>query len=274
MVVIKEDKELLKDDIGEHYCRKFFDFSEVIGYSIEEDESSIRIELNPDRPDLFSFYSLKEAIKTYYDNNFKLKGIIDRSEISIIPDVEVLNERPYLLAFEARGKKIGHLFNHIIEYQERLHDSIGKSRKKVSIGIHDLKKIKPPFIYKMEERTKLKFTTYDNFTGTAEDIMHTHEKGIEFKSLIASKNKVPVILDSENDVLSMPPVINGIKSKVTEETEHFFFDITGTDYNAARNAFYLFAYEMSYMGYKISICDSGMKSGNMSSLLGYDFREF
>ncbi len=274
MVVIKEDKDLLKKDIGEHYYKKFFDFSEIIGYSIEEDDSSIKIELNPDRPDLFSFYSLKESMKTYYDNNFKLKGIINRSDISINPDNEVLNERPYLLAFEASGKKIGHFFNHIIEYQERLHDSIGKSRKKVSIGIHDMEKIRPPFVYKMEDRTKLKFTTYDNFTGTAGDIIRTHEKGIEFKSLIVSKNKVPVILDSANDVLSMPPIINGIKSKVTEETEHFFFDITGTDYNAVRNTFYLFAYEMSYLGYKISICDSGMESEKMSSLLDYDFREF
>ncbi len=67
--------------------------------------------------------------------------------------------------------------------------------------------------------------------------------------------------------MSMPPIINGIKSKITEDTERFFFDITGTDYNAVRNAFFLLAYEMSYLGYRIYSCDSGMGTKKCRSFI-------
>ncbi len=270
MVVIKDSKNNVADNIGNTYYNKLYDYSKIIGYSVEED-NELKIEFNPDRPDLFSFFALKESMKIFYDNNYRIKGILNSSNIKIIPDRSILRERPYLLSFTAEGKPIGNNLQHIIDYQERLHDIIGKNRKKVSIGIHDLDNIKPPFRYTMAEAKALKFTTYDSYTGNAYDILNKHEKGREYKDLIKSGNKVPVIFDSENDVMSMPPVINGIKSKVTDSTSKFFFDITGTDFNAVRSAFYLFAYEMSYTGYKISVCDSG--SNEDYNVRNYDFRE-
>ncbi|MEM0132182.1 phenylalanine--tRNA ligase subunit beta [Acidiplasma sp.] len=273
MVVIRESENELLSILGETYKNKLFDYANIIGYSIEEDGNEIRIEFNPDRPDLFSFFALKENMKIYYDNNFRIKGILGQSDIKLIPDNNVLKVRPYVLAFVASGGKIGKNVSHIIEYQERLHETIGKSRKKVAIGIHDLNKIKPNFKYTIIDSNKIKFTTYDGFTGTADEIIKNHEKGTEFSGLLPDKSKVPLILDSENDVMSMPPIINGIKSKITEDTERFFFDITGTDYNAVRNAFFLLAYEMSYLGYRIYSCDSGMGTKKMQELHNFDFRE-
>ncbi len=269
MVVIKDSKNNIINSIGGNYYDRLYDYSKIIGYSIDED-NELKIEFNPDRPDLYSFFALKDSMKIFYDNNYRIKGILNNSNIAIIPDKHILKERPYLLSFIAEGKNIGNNFQHIINYQERLHDIIGKNRKKVSIGIHDLDNIKPPFKYTMAKAKNLDFTTYDGYTGSAYDILNRHEKGNEYKNLIKSVDSVPVIFDSENDVMSMPPIVNGIKSKVTVNTSRFFFDITGTDFNAVRSAFYLFAYEMSYIGYKISICNSG---NNLSNIMEYDFRE-
>lgn len=267
MVVIKDNKNNIINDIGRNYYDKLYDYSKIIGYSIEDDDE-LKIEFNPDRPDLYSFFALRENMKIFYDNNYRIKGILNNSDIKIIPDKSVLNERPYLLSFIAEGKSIDNKFNHIIDYQERLHDVIGKNRKKVAIGIHDLDNIKPPFKYTMVKSKNLKFTTYDNYTGTAYDILNNHLKGMEYKNIIKSKNYVPVIFDSNNDVMSMPPVVNGIKSKVSNKTSRFFFDITGIDFNAVRSAFYLFAYEMSYLGYKISA-----PLNYINDIKNYDFRE-
>ncbi|MEM0139438.1 MAG: phenylalanine--tRNA ligase subunit beta [Ferroplasma sp.] len=267
MVVIKDSIDTLNKNIGNNYVSRLYEFSSVIGYTIEKSEDELKIEFNPDRPDLYSFYALKASMKIFYDSNFIIKSPLTSNDIKLEVEPAVLDERPYVLSFTAEGGPLGNYYEHIISYQERLHETIGKSRKKVAIGIHDLDKIKPPFKFSIADAKKLEFTTYDGYSGTAEKILHNHPKGIEFSKLIKSKKLVPVITDNENNVLSMPPVINGIKSRISRDTSNLFFDITGTDYNAVRSAFYLFAYEMSYLGYKVSTSEKSSKT------LSYDFRE-
>jgi phenylalanyl-tRNA synthetase beta chain len=253
MVVIREKKQDLIRDIGNNYFSKLHDFAGVIGYSVEEDDDEFKLEFNPDRPDLFSFYALKSAMKTFYDGNYPIKPIFQRIEPMLGIDESLKNERPFALSFTATGRPLGKYYSHIIDYQERLHDTAGKSRRKMAIGIHDLDRIKPPFRLTMVNRKKIAFTTYDNFHGTAEEILQNHDKGKQYGDLILSKDSVPVIFDGDGDILSMPPIINGIKSRISENTSRLFFDITGTDYNAVLHALYLFAYEMSYIGYTVSI---------------------
>ncbi len=267
MVVIREKKQDLIRDIGNNYFSRLHDFAGIIGYSIEEDDDEFKIEFNPDRPDLFSFYALKSAMKTFYDGDYHIKPVFHRIEPLLSADRSLKNERPFALSFTATGRPLGKYYSHIIDYQERLHDTTGKSRRKMAIGIHDLDSIKPPFKLTMVNSKKISFTTYDNFHGTAEEILQNHDKGKQYGNLILSEDSVPVILDSEGDVLSMPPIINGVKSRISENTSRLFFDITGTDYNAVLHALYLFAYEMSYMGYTVSIPEITGKGRK------YDWRE-
>ncbi|WP_337860979.1 phenylalanine--tRNA ligase subunit beta [Ferroplasma sp.] len=267
MVVIKDEKQNLINDIGATYYSKLNDFAGIIGYSIEENDNELKIEFNPDRPDLFSFYALKCNMKIFYDGNYRIKPVLGRSDTLLHADASSKAERPYAMSFFAHGKKLGKYYSHIIDYQEKLHENIGKSRKKMAIGIHDLDNISPPFNFTMKNKETLEFTTYDNFHGTAKEILEKHDKGKEFKKLISSDKMVPVILDKDNDVLSMPPIINGIKSRISENTSRLFFDITGTDYNAVLSAMYLFAYEMYYLGYEVSISDDNKEA------IQYDWRE-
>ncbi|SMD30324.1 phenylalanine--tRNA ligase subunit beta [Picrophilus oshimae] len=258
MVVIRADRSYLRTSFGESFIDYLNKFSDIIGFSIECDDD-IKVELNPDRPDLFSFYAINNAIKTYYHNNFIVKSPFDRSNVKF---TSKLNDR-YIMGFTASGHRLGNLFKHIIEYQERLHETIGKNRKKMAIGIHDLDKIKPPFLLKYAD--DISFETYDGFKGSVNEIISGHPKGIEYGSLV---KRPIVIIDDENDVLSMPPVINGKKSIVTEDTKNLFFDITGSDFNAVRSALMLFMYEMHYLNYKVSYANfPGLKG-----VLKYDFR--
>lgn len=39
----------------------------------------------------------------------------------------------------------------------------------------------------------------------------------------------PVFLDSENKVLSLPPIINSDATKISMDTKNVFIEITGTD---------------------------------------------
>lgn len=250
MVVIKGTRDGLNREYGKNFVEKLYNYSEIIGFTIEEEGDELKVEFNPDRPDLFSFVSLNRAMKCFYDRDFVIIGKNKASGLEMNVEKEVTKLREYVTGFIATGNKISSKLDHIIEYQERLHDTVGKNRSKVSIGIHDLDKISPPLLYCARGRGEVKFDTYDGMvTGTASEILKKHPKGVEFSKLIPPGDKVPLILDSENGVLSMPPVINGSKSKIDKETSSFFIDITGTDKKATRDAYFLFMYEFRNLGF-------------------------
>jgi Phenylalanyl-tRNA synthetase beta subunit len=60
-------------------------------------------------------------------------------------------------------------------------------------------------------------------------------------------------MDSRDRVLSMPPVINGNVSRVSEDTGHFFVDITGTDTRSVAQASLLLQYFFQNSGFSIVI---------------------
>ena len=48
----------------------------------------------------------------------------------------------------------------------------------------------------------------------------------------------PIILDSNNEVISFPPIINGNHTTVSEDTNDFFIDVTGFDERRVKLASY------------------------------------
>ena len=253
MVVIKA----LKADLEKKYGREFTDkvrvFSEVIGYSVE-DGNEYRVELNPDRPDLFSFQMLSHSISCFENTtDFKIPHIpfVD-SEIEVDPKTRKV--RRYISGLYAKGPEIGDNLETLIDYQEKIHSSIGRDRKKLSIGLHDLDQLVPPFTFSMCDSGNTEFETYDSLvTGKASDILKKHPKGIEYGYLIPDKASVPILRDSAGNVLSMPPVVNGKKSLVTKSTSSFLIDVTGDDKISLRYAIYCLSYMLLSLGYSVNI---------------------
>jgi phenylalanyl-tRNA synthetase beta chain len=57
-----------------------------------------------------------------------------------------------------------------------------------------------------------------------------------FLKILEGQPLYPVIYDSENRVLSLPPIINGDHSKITLDTKDVFIEITATDLTKAKIA--------------------------------------
>jgi len=120
----------------------------------------------------------------------------------------------------------------LMELQEKLHLTVGRKRAKVAIGVHDLDKVHPPFVYKAVSPTSISFVPLaKEEMMTLAEVLEKHEKGKDYKQLLDGKELYPVILDAKNDVLSFPPIINGRLTTVTTETKNLFIDVTGTDQN-------------------------------------------
>ena len=130
----------------------------------------------------------------------------------------------------------------LMEFQEHLHWVIGRDRKKVAIGIHDLDKVTGPFYYKAGKPDEDKFIALDSQEElTLRQILETHDKGKKYSHLLEDKEYYPLIVDSENHIMSMPPIINSDKTKLTTETTNLFIDVTGTDLNAVTNTLNIIA---------------------------------
>ena len=67
---------------------------------------------------------------------------------------------------------------------------------------------------------------------TAVELMEMYSKDSHLKAylpIIRDSPVYPVIYDSNNVVLSMPPIINGDHSKISVNTKNVFIECTGTD---------------------------------------------
>jgi phenylalanyl-tRNA synthetase beta chain len=120
--------------------------------------------------------------------------------------------------------------------QEALHWVLGRGRSKVSIGVHNLDAVTPPFYYHAVD-PNTRFVPLDMMeTLNMREILEKHPKGRDYAHVIADFDAFPIITDAHDQVLSFPPIINGELTKVTEDVKNLLIDVTGTDGRAVTMA--------------------------------------
>ncbi|XP_011173348.1 phenylalanine--tRNA ligase beta subunit isoform X1 [Solenopsis invicta] len=157
----------------------------------------------------------------------------------IVMSSECLKVRGHLVAAVLRDITLTQdSYNSFIDLQDKLHQNIGRKRTLVSVGTHDLDKIKGPFLYDARPPSKIHFKPLNQdkeYTG--EEIMQlyaTHAQLKQYLSIIKDSPVYPVIYDSNGVVLSLPPIINGDHSKITLDTKNIFIECTATDLTKAK----------------------------------------
>jgi Phenylalanyl-tRNA synthetase beta subunit len=104
-------------------------------------EDELEIEINSDRLDMLSPEGIKRAVDGILGRKLgeAKYEVVPTNYQLIIDDVE---SRPYALAAVVYDVKLDDdRIKELIQFQEKLHCTIGRKRKKVAIGIHDLDKI-------------------------------------------------------------------------------------------------------------------------------------
>jgi phenylalanyl-tRNA synthetase beta chain len=86
---------------------------------------------------------------------------------------------------------------------------------------------------------------------TPNEILTEHEKGKDYAHLIENFDKYPLILDVDDNILSMPPIINGELTKIKEDTKNIIVDVTGTDERAVNQALNIICSSFAEVGGKI-----------------------
>lgn len=202
----------------------------MIGADIERiEEESIDIEFFPDRPDLYSVEGVARAMRGFLDIETGLSDYeVKPYTVEITKDAEIEDIRPVLGCAVVRGVKFdSNSIKTLMELQESLHWGLGRDRKKVSIGVHDLSRVQAPFRYIAADPDH-EFIPLD-FTEpmSMREILEKHPKGMKFASILDGFEKYPLILDANDNVLSFPPIINSSLTMVTEESTDLLVDVTG-----------------------------------------------
>jgi len=232
---------------------------------INKEDQILKVEYNPNRPDYSSPEGIARTLKGYYETELGAPTFdLERSEIVVTVDPSVKKVRPYIVCGIVRNIDLDEeQVATLMKIQEHLHWAVGRDRKKVAIGVHDLDKVKPPYRYTAVKPDSVSFIPLhgDGYAMNLEEILLLHDKGIEYAKILEGKEVYPIIFDSNDEVLSFPPIINGILTTVTDETKNLFLDLTGTDLNAVNLALNILSTTLSDMGAKIETVEVKYEGG-------------
>ena len=195
-------------------------------------EDEIELEILPNRPDLFSLQGFMRSFLPFAGKAKKKEYKIKSSGMKIIVDKSVSGIRPYSMAAIVKNIKFtDEKIKDVMQWQEKIHATLGRNRKKIALGYYILDKIKFPVIYKALEPEKIVFEPLEmQEKMNAIQILQRHPAGREYAKQLQGFNKFPVYLDSNNEVLSMPPIINSHSlGKITNETKDILIECTGTN---------------------------------------------
>lgn len=188
------------------------------------------------RPDMWHVEGLARALKGAMGLE---KGIpkykIKQSNNKVIVKKNVKKIRPFIAC--ASVKKIefdDFLIKQLMQLQLKIDGSYGRKRKKSSIGIYNLDLISFPITYKAVKKDEASFIPLGfEKKMTPQEILNEHPKGIEYGKILSEKKKVPILIDSNKKILSMPPIINSNDvGKITTDTKNVFIEVTGENYDA------------------------------------------
>lgn len=217
-------------------------------------EEFVKIEYNPNRPDFSSHAGIARAYAGFLEIGLGYpEAGFSGPSIGFHFDSRLKGTRGVLCSAVVRNVKLTEEdLKEVINVQEVLHQGIGRNRRKVSIGIHDLDKIKPPVYYVAADPDEVSFKPLGTDRRmTLNEVLGEVDKGLEYGHIIKGFDRYPVIVDSTGEVLSFPPIINSELTRLTSDTRNLFIEVTALDEHYASRALNILLYMFKDMGWSI-----------------------
>ncbi|CAF1198514.1 unnamed protein product [Rotaria sordida] len=250
MPTIGVKRSLLFNELGQKYTDEEFD-QLCFDYGLELDDIEplpetngedveYKIEIPANRYDILCLEGLSRALKIFLQKiempKFHISSNQKLIRMKILPNTQRI--RPIVVGAVLRNITFNaDSYNSFIKLQEKLHLNLCRNRTLVAIGTHDLDTIQPPFIYDAREPKQIKFRSLNQKDEMrADEMMEFYLKDTHLKryvSIIQDSDVYPVIYDSKNVVLSLPPIINGDHSKINVNTKNVFIECTAVDLHKA-----------------------------------------
>jgi phenylalanyl-tRNA synthetase beta chain len=218
------------------------------------DDEEIELEIFPNRPDLLSYQGFKRGFLAFLGKKTGLKEYkINKPQKDFVVKIDnsLKDIRPYTTCAIVKGLKFNDdKIKEMIDIQEKLHLTVGRKRKKVAIGIYPLEQIKLPITFTALEPDKIRFQPLESpreMSGL--EILQRHPAGKNYAHLLAGKQKFPIFMDANKNILSLPPIINSHKTgKITEKTKDIFIECSGFNFEILNKCLNILVTTLAEMG--------------------------
>jgi len=249
MAVINVSISYLEEKTGikkEEMCRVLGE----LGFPNEFDEKTFSVEVTPNRPDCYLVGGIIRVLNSYLGKN-KDKYVCEKSEYVIKTEKNIKKIRPHISACVVKNIKLTEEeIQMFIDAQEKMHDTFGRKRKKLAIGVHNLDVVGFPLIYGCVKEFQFVPLDFKEKMPIGQ-ILLKHPKGLEYGHLVL-KGKYPLIYEEiENKVVSFPPIINEERTKLKEGVKNIFIEVTGTHKESVESAVNIICCSMKDLGGEI-----------------------
>jgi phenylalanyl-tRNA synthetase beta chain len=199
------------------------------------EEGYAYIELNPDRPDMYIGEGFARAARGLlgFETGYRRPELVDSGvKLSAGP----VPQRPYIAAAVVYNVNVDEVFlEELIQFQEKLHDTIGRRRRKVAIGFHDLSKLPGREVeYRLVDVGEYRMKPLHGAGEmTVARVLEETEQGRLYGGIALREGRHPALI-SGGEIIAIPPVINSDITRVEPGTRDLFIDVTGTDERAVQ----------------------------------------
>jgi phenylalanyl-tRNA synthetase beta chain len=216
----------------------------------------IEIELSTDRLDLLCASGLARAFRSFLNLRKQPLIIKEDKDFKIFNDYTSIRDvRPYIASYIVRNVKLDtDAVMDIIAFQEKLHEVASRERKRFAVGLHDVSKIRShELIYAGLPPDQISFVPLGNERNMgAKEILKETQQGKEYGKLLAGKDRYPLFYSKNNEILSMPPIINSELTKLTDSTTTILIDVTGDSFETVKAIAQMLAVNIAEYGGEIS----------------------
>mmetsp|Transcript_14929 Transcript_14929/g.24696 ORF Transcript_14929/g.24696 Transcript_14929/m.24696 type:complete len:637 (+) Transcript_14929:49-1959(+) len=233
--ITSEREEAIKSSGGALSKKQLKEFSDAVVY---------KIDVPANRYDMLCVEGLSRGIKIFLGDMeapvYTIMG--EPKETMTVKKPNTDKIRPFVVCAILKDITFTQeRYNSFIELQDQLHRNLCRNRTLVAIGTHDYDAVKGPFSFDARDPTAIEFAplTHADKTFNGKELMEFYETDPSCKHLkpyvpiIKDSPLYPVVLDSDEVVMSLPPIINGHKSKITLDTKNVFIECTATDLTKA-----------------------------------------
>jgi phenylalanyl-tRNA synthetase beta chain len=229
---------------------------------VSNDTGEVRVELqDTNRPDLWCVEGIARQIRSVLTGGqkpypfFSTRGRAKR-RIQVMQGMETV--RPYVAACASLGYPMTvEGLAQCIQTQEKLADAFGRNRETVSIGLYRLASIAFPVTYGLVKPDEVRFTPLGfEEKMTPQEVLTLHPKGLEYGGIVANHERLPLLWDTNGQVLSFPPIINSRElGEVHIGDTDLLVEVTGTDLPMVVLALNIFASNLADRGATIEPID-------------------
>ncbi len=224
-----------------------------MGLNVEEsNEKEITIEFQANRPDLLSTVGLARAIKYFMlkSRNFSYEVGPAGNKDLIKVGKHAAEIRPYIAALIVSCMEMSEeQLRDLINFTEKVSENYGRHREKIAMGLHDLKNVKPPFFYDAYEDEEF-VPLNRNKPMRYSEVVKMEEKGRKYGRLGSGSTRYVALKDTKG-TMSLIPVLNSDRTKISASTHEMLVDVTGRSREVAGKIVDMLAADFIDMGFAV-----------------------